>query len=169
MWSGAPSAPEPRSDRHGRERQDRAGTTQSGQIFEGFGNDSISGLGGNDTIDGGAGADTMYGGLGDDTYTVDNVLDLIREDAKAGTDKVQSLVTRTLEGNVENLLLLGSAAIDGTGNASANVLTGNSGANTLSGMAGNDRSPAVQALIGWSEALEPTGSPEAKVPTHSCS
>ena len=91
------------------------GTTQSGQIFEGLGNDSISGLGGNDTIDGGAGADTMYGGLGDDTYTVDNVLDLIREDAKAGTDKVQSLVTRTLETMLK--ICSSSAPLQSTGPA----------------------------------------------------
>ena len=136
------------------------GTTQSGQLFEGLGNDSISGLGGNDTIDGGAGADTMYGGIGDDTYTVDNVLDLVREDAKAGTDKVQSLVTRSLENNVENLVLLGSASIDGTGNASANVLTGNPGANALSGMAGNDTivgGAGADLLLGGAGADRLTG------------
>ena len=44
-----------------------------------------------------------------------------------------------LGSDVENLVLTGSAAIDGTGNALDNVLTGNAGANTLNGGAGNDR------------------------------
>ena len=47
-------------------------------------------------------------------------------------------MTLTLAANVENLILTGAAAINGTGNALANVLTGNTGANTLTGGAGND-------------------------------
>ena len=43
-----------------------------------------------------------------------------------------------LAANVENLLLTGTGAIKGTGNASDNILTGNSAANTLTGNAGND-------------------------------
>jgi hypothetical protein len=39
----------------------------------------------------------------------------------------------------ENLTLTGTTAINGTGNASNNVLTGNSAANTLSGGAGDDQ------------------------------
>jgi Ca2+-binding RTX toxin-like protein len=38
----------------------------------------------------------------------------------------------------ENLVLTGSAAINGTGNTRANVLTGNAGANLLAGGHGND-------------------------------
>jgi len=40
--------------------------------------------------------------------------------------------------NVENLTLLGSNAVNGTGNALANVLNGNLGINSLNGGAGND-------------------------------
>jgi Ca2+-binding RTX toxin-like protein len=43
-----------------------------------------------------------------------------------------------LAGNVENLTLTTSAAINGTGNTLANVMTGNAAANVLSGLAGND-------------------------------
>ena len=55
-----------------------------------------------------------------------------------GTDSVNASVTYTLSDNVENLTLTGTSAINGTGNASDNVLTGNSGANSLTGGAGND-------------------------------
>ncbi|MFG1379929.1 calcium-binding protein, partial [Xanthobacter autotrophicus ATCC 700551] len=40
--------------------------------------------------------------------------------------------------NVENLTLTGTSAINGTGNALANVLVGNEGANTLAGNDGDD-------------------------------
>ena len=54
------------------------------------------------------------------------------------TDTWQSTLTRTLPAGVENLKLIGSAAINGTGNAGNNVLTGNSANNTLIGLNGND-------------------------------
>jgi Ca2+-binding RTX toxin-like protein len=47
-------------------------------------------------------------------------------------------VTLTLPPNVENLLLTGTAARNGTGNSINNILTGNSAANTLSGGTGAD-------------------------------
>jgi Ca2+-binding RTX toxin-like protein len=55
-----------------------------------------------------------------------------------GRDLVRSSVTHTLAANVEDLLLLGSSALNGSGNALSNKLTGNTGANTLAGGAGND-------------------------------
>ena len=102
-------------------------------------NDTLFGDGGNDWLDGGTGADTMSGGLGDDTYTIDNVLDTIIENAGEGTDLVRSWISCTLAANVENLTLLGSANIDGTGNALDNVLRGNAGSNILDGGAGTDK------------------------------
>jgi Ca2+-binding RTX toxin-like protein len=51
---------------------------------------------------------------------------------------VFSAVSRTLTLNENHLVLTGTAAISGTGNHLANIITGNSAANTLIGNAGND-------------------------------
>jgi Ca2+-binding RTX toxin-like protein len=100
---------------------------------------TLTGGEGNDLLDGGAGADTLIGGVGDDTYIVDNAGDTVTEAANSGTDSVFSSVSFSLAGQyIENLTLTGVAAVNGTGNSLANVLTGNSAANTLSGMDGND-------------------------------
>src|SRR5262249_39629080 len=98
----------------------------------------IVGNTGNNVLDGGAGADTMKGGAGDDTYIVDNAGDVVSEAANLGNDTVEAKITYSLPNNVENLELLGSAAINGTGNGLDNTLTGNSGKNQLDGGAGND-------------------------------
>lgn len=99
---------------------------------------SLYGGTGNDTLDGGAGADIMAGGLGDDTYYVDNVRDVVKENFEPGNDTVFSSVTYTLSANVENLTLLGSGNINGTGNELANTIIGNDGNNILSGGLGID-------------------------------
>jgi Ca2+-binding RTX toxin-like protein len=104
----------------------------------GDGNDQLYGQGGNDTLDGGGGADNMVGGTGDDLYIVDDVNDAVTEYANQGTDAVSSSASFTLSANVENLTLTGSAAIDGSGNDTANILAGNGGANTLRGYGGAD-------------------------------
>ncbi|WNF12856.1 bluetail domain-containing putative surface protein [Microcystis aeruginosa] len=54
------------------------------------------------------------------------------------TDTWQSTLTRTLPNNVENLRLIGSNNINGTGNAGNNNITGNSGINQINGGAGID-------------------------------
>ena len=100
--------------------------------------DTITGSDVGNVLDGGAGADTMIGGLGDDTYVVDNVGDVVTENASEGTDTVQASITYALTSDVENLTLTGAAAINGTGNTLANTLIGNSAANTLDGGAGAD-------------------------------
>ena len=101
-------------------------------------NNILTGNIGNNILDGGAGADTMIGGTGNDTYIVDNAGDVVTESGSTGTDLVQASVSYTLAANVENLLLTGSANINGTGNTLANYLTGNSGNNVLDGGAAND-------------------------------
>jgi len=104
----------------------------------GSGNDSLLGRAGNDTLNGGTGADAMQGGVGDDTYVVDDGGDTVTEFSGAGTDTVQSSLTYGLGAFVENLTLTGVAAINGSGNILANVLTGNIAANTFTGGAEDD-------------------------------
>ena len=99
---------------------------------------AITGNAGANVLDGGAGADTMTGGAGDDTYIVDNAGDLVIEAADEGTDLIRSLVSCTASSSVENLTLIGSAAINATGNTLANQITGNAGDNVLDGGAGAD-------------------------------
>jgi Ca2+-binding RTX toxin-like protein len=101
-------------------------------------NNSLTGNSAANVLDGGTGADTMVGGAGNDLYVVDNAGDVVTENANEGTDAVQSVISYALPANVENLTLTGTAAINATGNALANVLTGNSAANVLSGGAGDD-------------------------------
>lgn len=98
----------------------------------------ITGNGAANRLDGGAGADAMSGGAGDDTYVVDTGTDVVTELASAGTDTVESSVSFALSANVENLVLTGVAALNGTGNALANVITGNTANNTLDGGTGGD-------------------------------
>jgi Ca2+-binding RTX toxin-like protein len=99
---------------------------------------TLTGGAGNDTLDGGAGNDSMIGGIGNDVYGVDSTGDIVVENANEGTDTVQSSIAYTLSTNLENLTLTGTANINGTGNASDNVLVGNSGNNSLVASAGND-------------------------------
>ena len=100
--------------------------------------DYLHGWTGNDLLDGGASNDRMVGGAGNDTYIVDNAGDLITEKANEGIDTVQSSVSYTLGAYVENLVLTGTAVINGTGNGGHNTIVGNGAANTLSGGSGND-------------------------------
>jgi Ca2+-binding RTX toxin-like protein len=102
------------------------------------GNDILWGHGGADILNGGTGADDMHGGSGNDTYIVDHVDDDVFESSGGGTDIVRASVDYELGSNVEDLLLTGSANIDGTGNAASNRIWGNSGSNHIDGGAGAD-------------------------------
>jgi Ca2+-binding RTX toxin-like protein len=100
--------------------------------------DRLTGNSGNNQLDGAAGADTLAGGAGNDVYRVDEAGDRIEEASGAGTDRVESLVSWTLGSTLENLRLLGSGAINGTGNASNNVIWAGDGDNRLDGAGGID-------------------------------
>lgn len=102
-------------------------------------NNILTGGAGNDVFNGLEGTDTLIGGSGDDIYILEtNSLDTITEAAGEGTDTVQAGMTYTLGSNLENLILSGTAAINGTGNTLDNAIVGNAAANVLRGEAGND-------------------------------
>ena len=89
-------------------------------------------------LNGGAGSDTMSGGAGNDAYYVDNVGDVVIEVADEGSDRVYAYLSYTLGDNVENLSLLGTGNINGTGNIGNNSISGNIGNNVLIGLDGSD-------------------------------
>ena len=103
---------------------------------------------------------------------VDNVGDTVIEYSNEGTDSINSSVTYTLPTNVENLLLIGGAAINGTGNDMANNIVGNSVNNQLDGGIGSDilnggKFGQVLAGLtwgrGWVKKAVPDGSRRAAV------
>ena len=95
---------------------------------------------GNDILDGGKGTDTLIGGKGNDRYIVDSIKDIVVEEVNSGIDTIQSSVTFSLAAlvNVENLTLIGTKAINGTGNNLDNTMLGNSAKNMINGGLGND-------------------------------
>lgn len=118
------------------------------------GANSLVGGAGNDTLNGGSGADSVLGGAGDDTYVVDNALDVVTELSSEGVDVVRSNRTYVLGANLENLSLIGTGNLSGTGNELDNMLTGTSGANVLTGGAGND---TLNGLTGKDSLVGGTG------------
>ena len=131
-------------------------------------NDRLTGNSGNNVLNGGLGNDTLAGGFGNDTYVINVAADIVTELAGQGSDLIQSAISYSLAdtdstgangGNVENLTLTGSAAINGTGNNLNNILTGNSAANILIGNAGTD------TLTGGGGNDQLTGGPGADILT----
>ena len=107
--------------------------------------ENVTGGNGADTLISAIGvSNTLTGNAGNDTFTVHETGDVVVEAAGGGTDLVQFQSTTAgstytiTDVDIENLTLLGTANINGTGNASANVLSGNSGNNTLNGAGGTD-------------------------------
>ena len=122
-------------------------------VAGGAGADLLNGGRGADYLDGGSGIDTLIGGFGNDRYVVDRANDVVDEEGGDGIDTVYSSVTlslaasATMRGEVEHLVLTGTAAINGfgngldnrmTGNVAANILRGGGGSDTLSGGGGDD-------------------------------
>jgi Ca2+-binding RTX toxin-like protein len=115
-----------------------SGNEGANRLSGSSGSDTIAAGDGADTLDGGAGNDSMSGGAGDDTYFVNTAGDIVAESGGGGTDTVQSAISYKLGAGVENLTLLGTAAINGTGNSGDNQIVGNAAANRLDGGEGND-------------------------------
>ena len=131
------------------------------------GNDRLNGDGGADTLAGGVGNDTLdaggnsaplgtgpadllIGGTGNDTYIVRTLNTVVQELAGEGRDDtVIAYVPITLWAEVENLTIGGTAALNGFGNALANLMTGNEATNVFSGGDGND----TQQGLGGNDAL----------------
>jgi Ca2+-binding RTX toxin-like protein len=131
-----------------------AGTTAAitVDLTAGTASGGFTSLIGVENVVGGSGADalidlagvnnTLTGGAGNDTFVVHDAGDVVSEanGLAGGVDTVQSFVTYTISDvDVENLTLLGTGNINGTGNAAVNVITGNDGDNVLSGLGGADR------------------------------
>ena len=79
----------------------------------------------------------LVGTAGNDLFTVSS--STTRVAGLAGTDTVRSSASFSLSADVERLELIGTAAINGTGNLNADMITGNAANNILQGMAGADR------------------------------
>ncbi len=111
-------------------------------------NNMLTGGAGANRLNGLAGADIMRGLGGDDRYYIDNPGDIAFEVANAGTDRVLTSVNYTLfAGSSIELFttsnVLGTGAINLTGNSFAQTIVGNNGANRLNGRGGADR------MDGW--------------------
>lgn len=104
----------------------------NGHVVLGDGDDVFNTV--NGTVNG-----HILGGKGNDTYVIKDSSHIITEYLGGGVDTVKVMSTYTLGNNLENLVLLGTADIDGAGNLLDNILTGNSGKNHLWGGAGEDR------------------------------
>jgi Ca2+-binding RTX toxin-like protein len=111
-------------------------------------NNVIFGNNGTNFLDGGTGADILTGFGGDDTYAVDHAGDMVIENAGGGNDAIYSSVSYTLGAGVHVEALstdsiVGTNAINLTGNELNNEIYGNNGANLLNGGGGGDY------LVGW--------------------
>ena len=106
-------------------------------LLGGDANDVMVAGDGNDSLDGGAGADDMTGGAGNDVFAVNDVGDIVDENADEGIDSIFSSISYDLSvaaTNVENATLVeGAGNITVFGNGQRNKLTGNSGDNIIDG------------------------------------
>ncbi len=96
---------------------------------------------GDDLFDGRLGhvQGSIFGGLGNDVFMVDGYdFDIVETGSDTG-DEIRSTVSWVLDDLFENLTLLGSNGLSGTGNEANNVIIGNTGANVLRAFEGNDQ------------------------------
>jgi len=112
--------------------------TVRGNVTLGAGNDVFNNLDGKCV-------GTVDGGLGDDTYIVNSAKTVIVDANDSGNDTIKSIVSFSLagptliDGQIENLVLLGTKNLHGTGNALGNEMSGNAGDNVLDAGGGMDQ------------------------------
>lgn len=127
-----------------------SGDAGNDEIAGGRGNDSLAGGSGDDTLLGGSGDDTitsgtgndvLIGGTGNDVYRADQAGDVMVEFAGGGIDTLRTTLASfdlATTPEIENLTVVGDGAIQGFGNAKANILTGWNANDVLDGRQGND-------------------------------
>lgn len=115
------------------------GNSLNNRLTGNTGANTISGGTGNDILDTGTGVtnDSLNGGDGNDTYIIRSTGTVTVTDS-AGTDTVKTFATYPAATGIENVTLLGTTAVDITGNTSNNLLIGNSAVNSITGGTGND-------------------------------
>ena len=121
-----------------------SGTTGAVSLAAGAGTSADTLVAGNgaDVLTSNAGVDSLVGGTGSDLFILNNAADIVTVGATHGVDTLQAAFNDTLAANVSVLVLTGSAALAGTGNAIADVLRANSGNDTLTAGSG------VATLVG---------------------
>ncbi|TDR94047.1 hemolysin type calcium-binding protein [Enterovirga rhinocerotis] len=104
------------------------------------GANTLSGGAGNDRLDGRGGADTLIGGTGNDIYYIDDLGDVMVEEAGEGYDTAMLGVDGYVlaDGVSVERLILRDGVTTATGNDLDNVLQGNGGDNVLFGGGGRD-------------------------------
>jgi trimeric autotransporter adhesin len=109
------------------------GNTGSDVITANSGADTLTAGNGADTLISGLGAtaQSLVGGTGNDLFIINSTADIVNVGTTHGVDTIESSVSYTAAANIANLTLIGTAAIVGTGNSLANLITANSGADTL--------------------------------------
>ena len=114
----------------------------------GAGDDVLTGNPIANILDGGLGADTMAGGAGDDQYVVDDLADVVTENAGEGLDTawVKAVMPVTLGPNVEIVRLYGAANAATGGNTATQLVANPILASTLQGGTGDD--------VLWGSALD---------------
>jgi Ca2+-binding RTX toxin-like protein len=93
---------------------------------------------GADTLTSNTALDTLVGGSGNDYFIINNASDVVQDTSTSAVNTIQSAFTYALPTDVNNLVLIGTAALTGTANNAADTLTSNTGVDTLIGGTGND-------------------------------
>ena len=110
------------------------------RLYAGAGDDILYAGPGGSLLDGGPGADIMYGGLGNDVFRVENIGDVVNEQTD-GRQRYGAKLDHLHAASIRRAAnLMGTAAINGTGNDLNNKLVANNAGDVFSGGVGDDTS-----------------------------